>query len=103
MKNKNKEWPIWACILTTAVVLAIPFLFVIKIPVLATIGWALTVLFYVLTLVVFGKGHVIEGAVMAFILAVLAATLIPMIHNRLEHKQGTANKPAQPPITCPRD
>ena len=41
----------------------------------AIIAHTLAVLFYVMVLVVFGEGHVIEGAIPAFIAVVLCALL----------------------------
>jgi len=93
--KEDGEWPVWACVLTTAIILALPFLLILRMPVWAAVGWLAAVLAYVLSLAVFGKGHVLEGAVAAFILAVLIAMLIPKIHDRLEHKQGTANNQMQ--------
>lgn len=92
MKTESREWPIWACVLTTSVVLAVPFLFVLSHPFSAIIGWAIAVGIYIVSVAVFGKGHVLEGAVAAFIVAFMAALLIPKIHGAIEKKRGTANQ-----------
>ena len=84
MMNETKEWPLWICMLIAEIVLTIPFLFVLNYPVSALVCWLVATTLYILPVAVFGKGHVIEGAVAALILALMAAMLIPAIHRARE-------------------
>ncbi len=76
MVDSRDGWPLWACIALTEAMIAIPFMFVLGKPWWALIGWVCVSALYVNSLAVFGKGHVIEGALAAVILAVLVAIVM---------------------------
>jgi hypothetical protein len=75
--RESKEWSAWPCAILTILVITIPFLslFFIKSSA-AIIGWVLAVLLYAIIILVYGKGHVIEGAVAAILTTILIVQLV---------------------------
>ncbi len=69
--SDNNEWPVWKCAALTAVLCLIPLLLLFEQPAVAGITWLVVIGLYLVLVRFFGKGFVVEGAVIVIILSML--------------------------------
>ncbi|WP_224248229.1 hypothetical protein [Hyalangium gracile] len=74
----------WVLAALTCVTVGLPMLFV-KAPVEHTlVAWLVVVLVYLGLLLLFGRRFVLEGAILAFLLAVIVARVLHVVHGVLK-------------------
>ncbi|NRA37373.1 MAG: SMI1/KNR4 family protein [Planctomycetes bacterium] len=80
----NKEWSVFKCTLMMSVLAMLPLSLLYNHPLYLLIGLGLTVCIYLLGILMFGKGHVIEGGISTFIMVILYVMLVPAMDSERE-------------------
>jgi hypothetical protein len=100
--NDGKPWRRLAAI--SCVTFGLPLLLIREHPWHALCAWLLVVVVYLGLLRLFGTGFVLEGALLAFILACVLASFIHVVHRlqqiRQESREGGTSKRSEAPRDC---
>lgn len=80
MSRNGKEWPLWKCATLTAALCGVSLVpMIITFPAAGLLTLIVLTGLYLGFVRLFGDGHVVEGAILVLILAVVVGILVPVL------------------------